>query len=168
MQRDDALDVLPKKQKVDSYYVDGLDEAKKKLAKFKKTPKKEMLIQLKDEIEKTNKDYKTQNQKREEERLTMKSNYENMLNKVNAWTPPTKHHENLKLFMIEQINSSIGWDCGSSTYSDPLITESPSKYYNTKLKDLEYDVERYQRHYDEELKKVEFNNKWIEDLYKSL
>lgn len=44
----------------------------------------------------------------------LKIKYESMLAKVLSWKPPTPDHVNFKDFMIEQIQSSIKFDCNSS------------------------------------------------------
>jgi hypothetical protein len=168
MQRDDAMDVLPQKQEVDSWYAEKLNAATHELNEFRKTPKKKMVEKLKREIVDINEDCKARNQKHHNERMAMKANYKKMLANINKWTPPTPDHINLKNFMIDQINQSMNFDCGEYEYKEPVIKETPEAYYKTRLAQLERDVERHQEEYDKELKKVEFNNKWIDDLYKSL
>ncbi len=41
--------------------------------------------------------------------------YQHMLDKVKAWQPPSADHENLRAFMIQQLEESIRWDCYDPT-----------------------------------------------------
>jgi len=166
MQRDDPMDVPPQKQSVDAYYEDGLKNATRELNTFLKTPKKEMLVKLKKEIQDKNKKVEIYNAKQLKEKAELKERYTSMLKKVEAWQPPTSDHEGLKKFMIQQINESISWDC--NVYPDHPISESVREYYNTKLEDFKDTVKNAQKRYDEELNMVTTRNKWIDDLYKSI
>ena len=166
MQRDDPLDVPPKKQSVDAYYEDELKDATRKLNIFLKTPEKEMLVKLKKEIQDKNKKIEINNAKQLKEKDELKARYNSMLTQVEAWQPPTTDHEGLKQFMISQINDSIKWDC--NVYPDHPIQQSVNKYYNTQLEYLKDNVENAQKRYNDELKTVTTRNKWIDDLYKSI
>jgi hypothetical protein len=42
----------------------------------------------------------------------MRARYEGMLAEVNAWSSPSPKHDKFKEFMVEQIESSIKFDCG--------------------------------------------------------
>lgn len=41
----------------------------------------------------------------------LRGRYQTMLYWAKAWQPPTSAHENLRTFMIQQIEESLRWDC---------------------------------------------------------
>lgn len=45
-----------------------------------------------------------------------RNRYTEMLEKVQAWTPPTVTHHDLKKFMVEQLESSIKFDCSDTNW----------------------------------------------------
>lgn len=49
--------------------------------------------------------------RRVSEKNLLRERYQAMLNQVKAWTPPTADHDNLRKFMIEQLEESMRFDC---------------------------------------------------------
>lgn len=93
--------------------------------------------------------------------------YRRMLAEVEAWVPPTSDHKGLKGFMVEQLKSSIDFDCGET--KDWTPPELPVAEYRAKLvadatKDLEYHEEEYAK----ELARVKNRNTWKSLLVKSI
>lgn len=167
MQRDDSMSDPPKKQEVDTYHLDRYHAAVEKLEVFLKIPKKKKIAELKLEIARKNKEIAANNIKRKKETDALKTRYLEMLQKVIQWTPPTPDHEGLKKFMIEQLNSSIEFDC-SYSYTEQLINESPSQYYDTLVSRMKKDITYHEEGYAAEVKCVNSRNKWIDNLYNSL
>lgn len=99
-----------------------------------------------------------------------------MLEKVEAWIPPTKDHDHLKEFMITQLRESIDFDCNPDYYNADLTQLlirgenklSAEQIRNDKRNHLEEDLKYYQNKLYEEKKHVAAANEWIKDLYKSL
>ena len=100
----------------------------------------------------------------------LKAKYEEMLAKVNAWVPPSPDHENLKKFMIEQITSSIDWDCNPSYYLRQ-INEKPQsgkQYYTALLDTMVGDLRYHREQYRDEVKRAEDRTRWVQQLRDSL
>ena len=159
-QRDDPMDVKPKKKELDiSYHTDSIKEIKKQ-----KTPtKSEFNKYVSKTVADTNKSI--------QDKKDLKSRYTNMLNKVNAWNIPSVEHDGLKKFMISQIESSIEFDCSTNYEEDRLksIKELTYSQYKKDIKEsnangLKYHTEQIEK----ETKSVKSANDWIDKLYKSL
>lgn len=164
--RDEDLDAPITQREPDTYYLEELNETKKKLEEFKANPPtKEFLAkEWKEVLERLKKEDAEHNKKASELRLR----YLEMLRQVQAWVPPTKEHTKLKEFMIKQLEDSIRWDCTVSDYADKFVTVD--KYIENSLSSepLEKDVEYYQKEWDKQVRRCEEANKWVEDLIKSL
>ena len=108
------------------------------------------------------------NQKKIKENNNLKQKYEAMLSKAKNWQPPTSDHQGLKDFMIEQILSSIDFDCFTEYYRKPveLLTGEQwiSKETQRLLKEIVYHEEAHQA----EVKNVDRSNKWVKELRDSL
>lgn len=101
----------------------------------------------------------------------MLAKYENMLLNVLLWEPPTRDHEALKEFMIQEIEDSIKWDC-DTIYTEKdikrLERKSLKDIFSKELKQVKDSLEYYKESYDKEKDRVEKANKWIIELYNSL
>lgn len=104
-----------------------------------------------------------------EQRLTK------MLNEVRSWTPPTTEHEGIKKFMIEQLESTIDFDCNSRDYNNDIV-KIDSEISNANaieiraelIKKAQWDVDYHTKELAEEIKRCENSNKWVSDLINSL
>ena len=106
-----------------------------------------------------------------DEAEALKVKYEQMLDKVKGWEPPTPNHVNLKDFMIKQIVESIVFDCDTSYYTKALqsaVTKTPLDFYQQAIKDAEWDCEHIENELNNTKYRTEAANAWIIDLYKSL
>ena len=115
------------------------------------------------------------------ESTNTKKKLEKMLREVTAWTPPTDRHNNLKEFAIEQINSTIAFDC-SSSYSKSALLEAKQQLSQLKKNDqaiiasmkakdideLVKDIARLGKDIQKNRANVEDTNEWIDNLEKSL
>jgi len=161
-QRDDDPNDKPKlieKNNDDSYHIERINEAKN----WKKPTKAEFDVYVKMQTAYYNEKIDNQNK--------LKASYQKMLDKANAWTPPTKEHEGLKKFMIEQLNSSIEFDCGFEYYQREL-NNIKQLTYNQYVKNMRASNKRDIEYHTNELKKdnerTDNRNAWISALYKSL
>lgn len=111
------------------------------------------------------------NQKSFNQKVFLRNKYEAMLSKVYDWRPPTAEHENLKKFMIDQINQSINFDCDTK-YDMERLTQlsraNPLDAYKKSLDRAYENVAYYEIAVVEEREKVESANRWISALYDSL
>jgi len=161
-QRDDDANDKPKlieKNDKDNYHIKRIEEAKK----WKKPTKAEFDDYVKKQTAYYNEQIDKQNK--------LKDSYQQMLDKANAWTPPTSEHEGLKQFMIDQLSDSLKNDCGNDYYQMEL-SQIESYTYEGMVSDMRASNKRDIEYHTEQLKKdnerVDTRNEWISALYKSL
>ena len=105
------------------------------------------------------------------EKVALKNKYDAMLDRVREWNPPTPDHANLKTFMIEQINSSIDFDCNLKYTLEDLEKKtkmSPIDFYDEEVKRLEWSVKYHEEEMQKETTRTTEANEWILHLYRSL
>lgn len=150
----------------DEYYTERLQEAREELEKYTKMTLQEAHIL-------NNKSY-NDNRKRIQDALKgereLKIKYSNMLDKVKAWTPPSSDHENLKKFMIEQIETSIKHDCDESYYLKELELPqiSDKKWLETQRQDARDDIDYASKHIEESNLHYKEKIAWITALQSSV
>jgi len=96
----------------------------------------------------------------------LKTDYELLLAKVKKWTPPIPEHEGLKNFMIEQIESSIKWDCEHER-SKPK-KQNAEQWLLAQKRQAIKDIDYHTKANNEEIDCCAKKTKWIQDLIKSL
>lgn len=148
-----------------SYYEEQLDECDFELRK--------LLAMTAEECElaagKAYKEELTSRTKRIEEKNALREKYQVMLDKVRQWTPPTNRHLEFKNFMIEQIEKSIDFDCGTSYYeNNPPEKLDGYGWFKREAEKLSKDFEFRVNGYLNEVQRVNFTNKWIKDLKESV
>ena len=93
--------------------------------------------------------------------------YEEMLDEVETWTPPTSEHQGLKDFMTQQLTESIRYDC-STTYLPEPPPDDVEGWRQDRLdharKEVAYHAEQYQR----ECERAEERTSWVQALMESL
>lgn len=104
-----------------------------------------------------------------QEKTELRAKYEEMLGKVKAWIPPTSDHIELKKFMVDQITSSIKFDCNTDYYTRQKPKELTGKEwkeqeFQKRLRDLDY----HKKGHIEEVQRVEGRNIWVKQLRESL
>jgi hypothetical protein len=159
MQRDDPADEKPKIMPEESYHTEKL----KNLGEFKKPTEAEFESYVKETIADYEKSIKEKNE--------LKKRYSDILEKAKNWQPPTKEHERLKAFMIEQLADSSSFDCGVSFYESELTSLSAMTYedYVTKKLAVHNGSIKYHKEYEaKDLDNIKQRNKWITDLCNSL
>lgn len=92
--------------------------------------------------------------------------YEEMKRQVERWSPPTPDHENLKSFMLEQLESSIRFDC--SFPLTPPVKLSGVEYRVQEVKHLLRDIDYHAQHHEEEVERTESRTDWVRALRESL
>lgn len=104
---------------------------------------------------------------REERRLAEKARYEAMLDKVLAWEPPTEQHVEMKKFMVDQLESSIGFDCSPIAWPEP-VKSSPQEWLAAARASAEHDVEYHTKHLAEDRERAAGRTAWVAALRQSL
>jgi hypothetical protein len=165
MMRDDSLDTpIPEEFKPDTYHLDKIEEAKNDLARYQKIHNEEIQKIIDDDYVKR----VEENKKYLQDTLDLKKRYEKVLSEVEKWIPPTPEHDNLKNYAIEQLASSIQWDCHTEHYTQELTKMSVEEWKKFKIESCIKDIKYHTEKYEEEVKRVNERNKWIKDLRDSL
>lgn len=166
-QRDDNTKIKPQLREVSTYHEDKLLETEAELGAFltmNREQKEAVGQELKDEAINSTQEYLNS-------KITLKGKYETMLVKAQAWNPPTPDHNNLKQFMIDQINESINFDCNLKYSIEELSKYSNMSaldFYNDKVEKLQWSVKYHTEENEKEIQRVEEANRWISALYDSM
>ena len=166
-QRDNSSSERPKLREETSYYEEKLPESLAELGYLQSLNDK----QQEEYGEEARNENIARIQKSLEEKSALRTKYQEMLNKVDAWTPPSNDHYGLKEFMAKQIVDSINFDCKTDYYVEELqkaITKKPIDYYNDAVKKAEWNCNYYEAEMLKEEKRIAESNDWIIQLYKSL
>lgn len=158
---------IPENFKPSNYHLDAKRGAERKLKKFKgfkkadweKLAKKGFKREVSECAEFLN------------EARTLLSKYQSMLEKVRLWNPPTDEHQNLKKFMIEQIESSIKFDCDVEYHERNLRNIKQKKWMDFKDEQITgaiHDISYHERGYKKEAEKAQKNSEWVKALRESL
>ena len=164
--RDEPLDAPIVKREPDSFYSDKLRNLYAELENFHNNPPtpESLAIKWEREVKRLKAEDARYNKKKRE----LKQRYENMLELVKNWPPPTAEHQKLKSFMISQLETSIQSDCNEWD----SVSRFPSKEQyvedNITPRRIEKDIVYYQDKRNSELLHIEQCNKWIDQLVESL
>lgn len=161
-QREDAWDVLPKEAIVSDHHLLAGAAASDELAAFTALSAYDMSVKCGAVYDIVMRQY-AENKERAAEQ---KARYVAMLVQVRAWQPPTKDHEGLKAFMVEQLESSIKWDCGGCDVKPERVPVGV--WRDEKVRQLTADVAYHAKKHAEEVERVAARNRWIRDLYESV
>ena len=160
-----TLDIdLDKHFQPNEYYKKRLEEIEKEYQEFlDNPPTEEQLGRKYDEmVEKE--------QKRFEERMKqtdeLRQRYVAMLRKALEWNPPTPEHENLRNFMIQQLQESMDRDCAE--YFPNFGTREEYIEYHLRPDILLERIKLYQEYHEREVKACNDSKQWVKDLMDSL
>ena len=159
-QRDDNVTDKPKLRELDiQHHLNELEEAKNQ-----KIPTEiEFEAYKKQKLDEAHADMK--------KNVELRERYEKMLENAKNWNPPTPEHAGLKKFMIEQLESSLKFDCNEKYRENDINTLEVMEYsdYVKQLKkDNKWSIEYHTEAIEKEKKSVETVNKWITALYENL
>lgn len=154
------------KRKVDNYYLERMESSIKDYQDFIKLSD--------DEIEKRiNKEY-DEAVLRQEKGLNSfyehEKRYQDMIEKVSEWVAPTGDHVQLKDFAINQLKTSLEYDCSDylrKSYLKKIEKQTIEEYKASMIQNYLEDIEYNSKHYKEELERVKEVNKWIDELINS-
>ena len=93
--------------------------------------------------------------------------YEAMLREVRAWKPPSSDHEGLRDFMVQQLESSIEFDC-SMTYDDRPARLAPSAWRAQEIKKAQHDIDYHRREHEKDVQRATERSRWVQALRESL
>lgn len=163
MMRDEPMNAEIKHYEPDQYYMNKLTETIAEKSRFMNLSKEEMIKLWNDEFNSGRSNYLN----RWLEKVNLKSKYEKMLDKVNEFVPPTVDHINYKNFMIEQIQTSIDFDCSTDYMISPK-KESFLIWKTRKIKHFNDNINYYIKNYGEEVVRIDGRNNWNEKLFEAL
>lgn len=160
--RDESLSAtLPNEFEPSLYHEKKIKEAEEKYKKFKEYSEDDF---IKITEENSQKELKSYEERIEKNKFTY-DRYFSKLKEVENWEPPTKDHENLKEFMIEQIKQSIDFDVYEP--EKPVI-KTAIETRNNMLKEIIRDIEYHTEEDRKDKKRTFERNKWIKELRNSL
>jgi hypothetical protein len=99
------------------------------------------------------------------ERLVFKARYEEMIEKVEAWEPPTSDHVNFKEFMLKQLRDSIDFDCREWDDRPELVSLD---WRDRKIKRLERGITMAREEIVKQQERNAGRKHWVEALVESL
>lgn len=165
--RDEPDAEIPDEFKVDEFYVKKFEKAEEELEKAKQMTDEDFAA----EAEETFAERKELLLRMIEEKKEIRKRYENMLEQVKQWVPPTEDHIELKNFMMSQLEDSIQADGSTDYYEKELAElrcETVEEAKSRLMEDRIWDFNRSK----EQLEKAEYAAKdrteWVSQLRKSL
>ena len=144
-----------------TYNEERIRKATERIAELRRMSDEEVLACAQSEAN----DVVRRNRERAVQTQTERARYENMLDKVKAWTPPTEDHVSFKNFMIEQLEGSIDFDC--TPYQQP-VPEVSLKWRDDQIAMEERSLELAVKNIQESRKRDASRKAWIEGLINSL
>ncbi|AKF13648.1 hypothetical protein PHIN3_385 [Sinorhizobium phage phiN3] len=116
-------------------------------------------------VAKANADALEYHNKRVDTYKRTKKRYKDMIAKVEAWQGAP---EGIKEFMLQQLNSSIEFDCHRDPSDDVPTVWTAERWLAYEIEDLQDDIKRYTRYRNEEVERVAARNEWLRQLHESL
>jgi hypothetical protein len=164
--RDEPMErsVTLRRSSIPSYHANQLVYAKQELDKLEKMSLEDAALQS----EKSWEEQEADRQKTLVEKAVLLQKYQVILASAEAWIPPTPEHENMKKFMIEQLTSSIEWDCSTSYYDDPAVKETPEEWLANQIVNAKSLVEYHEEHLQQDIDDAKRSDEWVDKLCESL
>lgn len=162
--RDDPHDApIPDSFEPSNYHVKQLHDAYSRLNLLESLSEEAKNDYCKEYNDKALDDWRQLRREREE----LNNKYNSMLVKVEEWVPPTKDHQELKTFMISQINQSVSWDCSMEYHNKPtpLTTE---EWFAIKIDGLKRDINYHTEEDKKEVDRTKERSDWVIALKNSL
>ena len=158
---------IPEEFKPSDYHSDKIKGSEKGLRDLRKITLKQAAKKGKEEYEKELKSSEAYINKCN----VLRQKYEDMLNEVRAWTPPTKEHTGLKDFMVKQLEQSIEFDCKTGYWVEKhkeIKLLSGQDWLDKERKVLVRDLNYHTKEDIEEKSRVAGRNTWIRKLRESI
>lgn len=163
MQRDESPDVEIRERALDDYHVQNVAKSAARMQEAIARPLSEWEVLQERAITEA----EAYREKYLADQAAMEERYRGMLAEVHAWAPPTPEHFGLKTFMIEQLESSIRFDCGDYVPAVP-VRVSADLYAQTEIARLTKEHGRDVQYLAEERERVAGQNAWVRALRESL
>lgn len=167
--RDDALNEnLPDDVGFSSdYHAKALLKAKDEVVRLSAMSEEERIVFGKNTIKRELK----KAQSRLDETKATRDRLAAMTVQATEWTPPTKDHEGVKRFMLEQLKSTLDFD-GDSRYAERevaiLKAKEPIRVWQEALASAKGNVAYNEEEQSKETKQNEARNEWVKLLKSSI
>jgi hypothetical protein len=149
----------------EDYHKNKVEDAKEELSRLEVITKEEIVKLIDEKFIKDiqcNKDSFEKNKK-------LKNKYSSMINEIKNWNPPTKDHEELKKFCIEQLENSLSFDCHDDYYYlKPIEKVSVEVWLENEKNMCLHNISYHTQKYQEEIERIDQRNAWIKALNNSL
>lgn len=166
--RDHDLDVFPTEENVtsaSSYYETQLRNGREKLARFTSISEEELAT----ETEQFNAEQIRSRNEAIAKNERIRQSYTDMLERVRAWQPPSKDHEELKTFMIKQLMGALDFDCRDpSKFTEWYPTRTPEEHQRREIESATWSIKNSTKEIEKERERNESRVKWVRELYESL
>lgn len=161
--RDDFDAPIPEKIEPDTAYYDKrIGESLYQLSQLQAyTPE-----QVEYQAERAHEEAVSRWKEQDERRLVRRARYQEMLEKVLAWQPPTEEHRELHKFMISQLRDSIRHDCDYESPRPERI--EPGKWLQEAIEDAGRALAYSARSRYEEIERAKGRTEWVQQLLSSL
>lgn len=159
--RDDPLDKeVPDFIEPSHYHLKALDQAITRRAQIMAMTRDEIVaaadLEAKHRTESNRKSY--------EEEFPRYQRFIEMREQVQAWVPPTPEHNNLKAFMLEQLEH----DCREPKTPEACSPKTPEEWLEEEIRSCNDAVAYHSEQYDRDVQRAKERSAWIRDLKKSL
>lgn len=164
MMREDPMDApIPAEFKPDDYHAKESEKARARLYDYERMS----VDEARDESDRKRGEHEKMIAEMNAKSRALKVKYDAMLARVREWQPPTKDHEGLRDFMIEQIESSIRFDCGDYQ-PDPMPVLSGKDWKARQIEKARTDIAYHETKQIEEEKRTHGRNEWVSALRASV
>lgn len=162
--RDEPMDAaIPDEFKPSTYHAEAVAVATAQLAKVKDMTPEQARLEADREFAAACAAY----DKRIADRDALRTKYNDMLAKVQAWQAPTPEHAEYKKFMADQIQQSIDFDCSDSYDSAPEC-KSTDGWIAIAQAQAERDIRYHTEKHAEEVARAASRTAWVKALRDSL
>lgn len=159
--RDDDMKAKIKKREPSDYYKTSIEDAIKRLDHVARMSNDDASYAAYAEYQQAMARYEESVKTSEKRRET----YSKMLDKIEAWNPPTPEHDNLKAFMREQIEDSIKFDCHIPVRPK---RQSAVEWRKSEIECAAPDIAYSRKSLAEEEQRCDDANAWVDALIDSL
>lgn len=166
IERDKPTDApIPERFEPSSHYMDKLKETQAELSRLHSLSPN----QAEEEAKRYHAEEVANNQRQIDDANDLRSKYTAMLSQVMLWQPPTPDHEHFRQFMIEQLESSLRFDCDvSHVVNNPPTKYAGEEYRSIKVLEVLKSVAYYQSAHADEVVRAAVRNDWLKALRDSL
>lgn len=160
--RDDPLDKpIPDAFEPSSYHAERLAESESELERYENMTVDEMRAEQEREHEEALRHHAEAERKNTERQ----ARYEKVLWGVQRWQPPTTEHEALKAFCIEQLRTSLKYDCH---HTEPPTKQPLDVWWSEKLEVIRGNIRYHTEEHAKEIERAKGRTKWVRQLQASL